>query len=131
MVPPSWPPQSPRMFEKPASKDFLFAHNHQTRELFTGKANDTNLTGWAGRLADQWSGLHGGNVMGLNVSFRGQVRLMVGSQTQPVLFRPGSAATYSYLTQKLFLLAIQPKTTLQNYFVLDLLPLFLHMWLLI
>ena len=49
---------------------FLFAHNHQRRELFTGRANDTNLSGWAGRLADQWSGLHGGNVMGLNVSFK-------------------------------------------------------------
>ena len=88
---------------KNASKSkphFLFAHNHQRRELFTGKANDTNLTGWAGRLADQWSGLHGGNVMGLNVSFKGQVRLMVGSKSQPVLFRPGTAATYSYLTQK-------------------------------
>jgi Uncharacterized protein conserved in bacteria len=79
---------------------FLFAHNHQRRELFTGRANDTNLSGWAGRLADQWSGLHGGNVMGLNVSFKGQVRLMVGNKTQPVLFRPGTAATYSYLTQK-------------------------------
>ena len=79
---------------------FLFAHNHQKRELFTGKANDTNLTGWAGRLADQWSGLHGGNVMGLNVSFKGQVRMMVGSKTQPVLFRPGTAAIYNYLTQK-------------------------------
>jgi uncharacterized protein (DUF1501 family) len=39
-------------------------------------------------------------VMGLNVSFKGQVRLMVGSQTQPVLFRPGTASTYSYLTEK-------------------------------
>jgi uncharacterized protein (DUF1501 family) len=83
-----------------AKPHFLFAHNHQTRELFTGKANDTNLTGWAGRLADEWSGLHDGNVMGLNVSFKGQVRLMVGSQTQPVLFRPGTASTYSYLTEK-------------------------------
>ena len=81
-----------------AKPHFLFAHNHQKRELFTGKADNTNLSGWAGRLADQWSGLHGGNVMGLNVSFRGQVRMMVGSQSQPVLFRPGTAATYGYLS---------------------------------
>ena len=48
--------------------------------------DDADLTGWAGRLADEWSGLHDGNVMGLNVSFKGQVRLMVGSQTHRFFF---------------------------------------------
>ena len=80
--------------KKPA---FLFAHNHQTRVLQTGKADDLNTTGWAGRLADLWGGINGGSVMGLNVSFRGQVRLMTGSQSQPVLFSPGSAISYSAL----------------------------------
>ena len=41
-----------------AKPHFLFAHNHQKRELFTGKADNINHSGWAGRLADQWSGLH-------------------------------------------------------------------------
>ena len=80
--------------KKPA---FLFAHNHQTRVIQTGKADDLNATGWTGRLADLWSGINSGSVMGLNVSFNGQVRLMTGVQSKPVLFSTGNTISYSGL----------------------------------
>ena len=73
---------------------FLFAHNHQTRIIETGKADDLNTTGWAGRLADLWSGVNSGSVMGLNVSFNGQVRLMTGVNSKPILFNPDHSVSY-------------------------------------
>ena len=73
---------------------FLFAHNHQTRVIQTGKADDLNTTGWAGRLADLWSGINNGSVMGLNVSFNGQVRLMTGVNSKPILFSPDQTTSY-------------------------------------
>mgnify|MGYP001314072272 FL=1 len=73
---------------------FLFAHNHQTRIIETGKADDLNTTGWAGRLADLWSGINSESVMGLNVSFDGQVRLMTGVNSKPILFNPDHSVSY-------------------------------------
>ena len=73
---------------------FLFAHNHQTRIIETGKADDLNTTGWAGRLADLWSGINSESVMGLNVSFDGQVRLMTGVNSKPILFSPDHSVSY-------------------------------------
>ena len=73
---------------------FLFAHNHQTRIIETGKADDLNTTGWAGRLADLWSGINNESVMGLNVSFDGQVRLMTGVNSKPILFNPDHSVSY-------------------------------------
>ena len=73
---------------------FLFAHNHQTRIIETGKADDLNTTGWAGRLADLWSGINNESVMGLNVSFDGQVRLMTGANSKPILFNPDHSVSY-------------------------------------
>ena len=72
----------------------MFAHNHQRRIIYTGKADDLNTTGWAGRLADLWSGINNDSVMGLNVSFNGQVRLMTGVNSKPILFSPDQTTTY-------------------------------------
>ena len=83
-------------FQNAAKKkpSFLFAHNHQRRIIYTGKADDLNTTGWAGRLADLWSGINNDSVMGLNVSFNGQVRLMTGVNSKPILFSPDQTTTY-------------------------------------
>ena len=72
----------------------MFAHNHQTRIIETGKADDLNTTGWAGRLADLWSSINSESVMGLNVSFDGQVRLMTGVNSKPILFNPDHSVSY-------------------------------------
>ncbi|WP_372777862.1 DUF1501 domain-containing protein [Litorivivens sp.] len=65
---------------------FLFAHNHQTRAMETGWADNLNANGWAGRIADLWeahqlSGVNGGSPLGLNVSFSGNNRLQSGRFT--------------------------------------------------
>ncbi len=41
---------------------FLFAHNHQTKLTMNGVASKLDFTGWAGRLADRWIGLNGGDI---------------------------------------------------------------------
>jgi uncharacterized protein (DUF1501 family) len=64
---------------------FLFAHNHQQRALQTGQANNLNDIGWAGKIADAWTGINGGvNLPSLNVSF-GNRRMMIGNATSPLV----------------------------------------------
>ncbi len=60
---------------------FLFAHNHQRRVQYTGIADNLNTTGWAGRLGDSWKGV---NSLGLNISFAGTSRMMIGDTTQAI-----------------------------------------------
>jgi len=60
---------------------FLFAHNHQRRVQYTGIANNLNTTGWAGRLGDNWKDV---NSLGVNISFAGTSRMMIGESTKSI-----------------------------------------------
>lgn len=65
---------------------FMFAHNHQRRQLELGRADRLTGPGWAGRLADLWSGAGDGTgALGLNVSFAGTSHLMAGEMTSPLI----------------------------------------------
>ncbi len=75
---------------------FLFAHNHQTRALFTGWANNLQAKGWAGRLADNW--IKGGpatlSPLGLNISYSGASRLQEGGITIPSILPTSNIPTH-------------------------------------
>jgi uncharacterized protein (DUF1501 family) len=60
---------------------FLFAHNHQRKVGYTGIANNLNTTGWAGRLGDSWKDV---NSLGVNISFAGPIRMMLGNITKAI-----------------------------------------------
>lgn len=73
---------------------FLFAHNHQQRILQTGQANNLNDIGWAGKIADAWQGVNGGSALGLNISYGGNDRMLIGEATAPLNLGLGSPAPY-------------------------------------
>ncbi|WP_158278841.1 DUF1501 domain-containing protein [Leucothrix arctica] len=69
---------------------FLFAHNHQQRALQTGQGDNLNDVGWAGRIADSWPEINNGSLMGLNISYAGSDRMLIGANSNPLVFSPGS-----------------------------------------
>jgi len=69
---------------------FLFAHNHQQRALQTGQGNNLNDVGWAGRIADNWSGINNRSPMGLNISYAGSDRMLIGQSAVPLVISPGN-----------------------------------------
>jgi uncharacterized protein (DUF1501 family) len=69
---------------------FLFAHNHQQRALQTGQGDNLNDVGWAGRIADNWADINNGSLMGLNISYAGSDRMLIGANSSPLVFSPGS-----------------------------------------
>ncbi|RVU84158.1 DUF1501 domain-containing protein [Leucothrix sargassi] len=69
---------------------FLFAHNHQQRALQTGQADNLNAIGWAGRIADNWADINNGSLMGLNISYAGNDRMLIGANSSPLVFSPGT-----------------------------------------
>jgi len=73
---------------------FLFAHNHQQRALQTGQGNNLNDTGWAGRIADNWTGINNNSPLGLNIAYRGNDRMLTGNTTTPLVLNPGQLPTF-------------------------------------
>lgn len=74
---------------------FLFAHDHQSTIIKTGTASDINATGWAGRIADDWSGVNQNSPLGLNISFTTNDRLLIGNTTKPFLVKPSAIPVYT------------------------------------
>lgn len=74
---------------------FLFAHNHQQRALQTGQGNNLNDVGWAGRIADNWAGINSNSPVGLNISYAGSDRMLIGNTTVPLAIKTGAPPTYS------------------------------------
>lgn len=68
---------------------FLFAHNHQQRILQTGQADSLGDIGWAGKIADYWQGINGNSPLGLNVSYAGNDRMLIGQQVSPLVLSAG------------------------------------------
>ena len=63
---------------------FLFAHDHQRRAVETAKPQEKISKGWLGRVADSWSPINA--PIGLNISFAGMNRMLVGTKTAPITF---------------------------------------------
>ncbi len=74
---------------------FLFAHNHQQRILQTGQADNLSDIGWAGKIADAWTGINNNSPLGLNISYSSNDRMLIGNQTTPLVLRPGTPPRYS------------------------------------
>lgn len=71
---------------------FLYAHNHQQKELAIAHALQKTRTGWAGRLADVWQvgqpqGINQGHLFGLNIAVGGNTPIIT-SQNAPELVLP-------------------------------------------
>lgn len=73
---------------------FLFAHNHQQREMQTGRADKLDDIGWAGRIADSWMGINNNSKFGLNMSYSGNDRMLIGKNTSPLVLRTGTPPTF-------------------------------------
>ena len=69
---------------------FLFAHDHQQRALQTGQGDNLDDIGWAGKIADSWSGINNGSSLGLNISYAGNNRMLIGNSTSPLVMSTGS-----------------------------------------
>jgi uncharacterized protein (DUF1501 family) len=77
---------------------YLFAHNHQQRILQTGQADNLNDIGWAGKIADQWNNINNNSPFGLNVSYAGNDRMLIGNSSSPLVLRPGNVPSINHLT---------------------------------
>ncbi|MGB1311222.1 MAG: DUF1501 domain-containing protein [Leucothrix sp.] len=75
----------------------LFAHNHQQRALQTGQGNNLNDIGWAGRIADKWQDINGGSPLGLNISYFGSDRMLIGNETSPLVINPNSPPEHLHM----------------------------------
>jgi uncharacterized protein (DUF1501 family) len=80
-----------------ALPQFLFAHDHQQRELQTGQTNTLEHIGWAGRIADDWFGINGGNPIGLNISYMGNNPMMVGRNSSPLVLKSDDPPNIDHL----------------------------------
>jgi len=69
---------------------FLFAHDHQQRALQTGQGDNLDDIGWAGKIADSWRGVNGNSALGLNISYAGNDRMLIGNNTSPLVLSTGS-----------------------------------------
>ncbi|MCF6189465.1 MAG: DUF1501 domain-containing protein [Cocleimonas sp.] len=73
---------------------FLFAHNHQQRELQTGEAHRIGALGWAGKIADAWQGINNNSPIGLNISYSGNNRMLMGEKTSALVLSPGKPISF-------------------------------------
>jgi uncharacterized protein (DUF1501 family) len=76
---------------------FLFAHDHQRRQIQTGQANTLSSLGWAGQIADQFSGINGSSPLGLNISYSGSPRLFMGNNSSSLSLKSGKPPSYSQM----------------------------------
>lgn len=76
---------------------FLFAHDHQQRELQTGRADDLGQIGWAGRIADAWNDVNNGNPLGLNLAYFNSDLMMVGQNSSPLVLKPEAPPSIHHL----------------------------------
>jgi len=74
---------------------FLFAHDHQNRILRTGQADNLQASGWAGRIADHWSGVNNNSALGLNVAYDTSDRMLVGDNTKPLILSSSNIPQYT------------------------------------
>jgi len=73
---------------------FLFAHNHQRREMETGQADNLTDIGWAGKIADHWQGINENSPLGLNIAYHVNSRMLTGFKTTPLVLGTNETPNY-------------------------------------
>lgn len=81
---------------------FLFAHNHQQRALQTGQGNNLNDVGWAGKIADDWAGINSDSPLGLNISYAGSDRMLVGNNSVPLAIGTGTPPRFADMYKNVY-----------------------------
>jgi uncharacterized protein (DUF1501 family) len=81
---------------------YLYAHNNQRKLIYNGEAANLNRAGWAGLLADEWAGVNGSSVYGVNVSLKGIVHLLYGENTTPLIIDPKGPSKYINVERELY-----------------------------
>ena len=77
---------------------FLFAHNHQQRELASADALQKHKNGWAGRLADHWQvgqkgGINNQHLFGLNIAIGGSSPIIAAANAPELVLPVGKPLT--------------------------------------
>ncbi len=74
----------------------LFSHSDQIEQWQTAlPQGGTNLTGWAGRIADVLHDTANADKTSMSISFSGNNTFQVGNTTQQFVMTPGGALTFS------------------------------------
>ena len=81
---------------------FLFAHNHQTKLAMTGEASLLNYSGWAGRIADNWIDVNGGDIYGMNINVGRSSHLFYGDKTKGLSIKAGGPSSYNQLKREIY-----------------------------
>ena len=81
---------------------YLYSHNSQRKLLFNGVASTLNRNGWAGLLADDWTGINGDSIYGINISLSGVSHLLYGQESEPLVLKPTGPTKYSYVNRSAY-----------------------------
>lgn len=80
---------------------FLMAHNHQRRAMHTGWGDNLKASGWAGRIADNFSA-NGKNISAngfdMNISYSGATRMLMGDNESYLVLGVGDINTHKDLS---------------------------------
>ena len=81
---------------------YLFAHDNQRRLIFNGVSSSLNREGWAGLLADEWSGVNSGSIYGINISLDGVTHLFSGAQTEALILGSSGPTRYNFIKRNVY-----------------------------
>jgi uncharacterized protein (DUF1501 family) len=81
---------------------YLFSHNNQRKLIFNGIASTLKRQGWAGLIADEWSGINGNSVYGLNLSMDKPVHLLYGENSEPLVINSSGPTSYKSIDKPLY-----------------------------
>jgi uncharacterized protein (DUF1501 family) len=81
---------------------YLFSHNNQRKLLFNGVASTLNRKGWAGLIADKWSGVNDNSVYGVNLGINRAVHLLYGENSEPLVIRSSGPTSYKSINRPLY-----------------------------
>jgi uncharacterized protein (DUF1501 family) len=81
---------------------YLFSHSNQRKLLFNGVASTLNRNGWAGLIADEWSGINGNSVYGLNLGISRASHLLYGANSEPLIINASGPTSYKSINRPLY-----------------------------
>ncbi|MGB1092959.1 MAG: hypothetical protein ACPGYX_12610, partial [Oceanobacter sp.] len=86
-------------FESSRTPPFLFAHNHQQRQLETGDASAHEVTGWAGRMADLWlaqdeQASKTGSILGHTIGVGKRSKILEAARSNQLIIPAGHLPDY-------------------------------------
>ena len=87
---------------------FSMSHKHQRKLMFNGMASKLDAYGWAGRLADNWEGINGNSIYGLNIAVEESTHMFQGAKSESITVGQDGPSTYDKIDKTAF------KAYLQN-----------------